>query len=72
MQFDYIIQNPTYKKQLHLDFFKAGLGLLSENGKMVIIEPATWLINVRKNGKAKKYDEITIDEVVRKNWVLWI
>lgn len=58
MQFDYIIQNPPYKKQLHLDFFKAGLGLLFENGKMVIIEPATWLINVRKNGKAKKYDEI--------------
>lgn len=58
MQFDYIIQNPPYNKQLHLDFFKAGLDLLSENGKMVIIEPATWLINVRKNGKAKKYDEI--------------
>lgn len=58
MQFDYIIQNPPYKKQLHLDFFKAGLDLLSENGKMVIIEPATWLINVRKNGKAKIYDAI--------------
>lgn len=58
MKFDYIIQNPPYDGSLHLDFFKAGLDLLSENGKMVIIEPATWLINVRKNGKAKKYDEI--------------
>ena len=58
MKFDTIIQNPPYNKSLHLDFFEKGLDLLSENGKMVIIEPATWLINVRKNGKAKKYDEI--------------
>ena len=58
MKFDYIIQNPPYDGSLHLDFFKAGLDLLSENGKMVIIEPATWLINVRKNGKAKIYDAI--------------
>ena len=58
MKFDYIIQNPPYKRSLHLEFFKKGLDLLSENGKMTIIEPATWLINVRKNGKAKLYDEI--------------
>lgn len=58
MKFDYIIQNPPYSKSLHLDFFKLGLNVLSENGKMVIIEPATWLINVRRNGKAKLYDEI--------------
>lgn len=58
MKFDYIIQNPPYKGSLHLDFLEKGLDLLKEDGKMVIIEPATWLINVRKNGKAKKYDEI--------------
>lgn len=58
MKFDYVIQNPPYSKSLHLEFLKKGLELLAENGKMVVIEPATWLINVRKTGKAKIYDEI--------------
>ena len=58
MKFDYIIQNPPYSGSLHLDFLDKGLDLLKKDGKMVIIEPATWLINVRKNGKAKKYDAI--------------
>lgn len=58
MKFDYVIQNPPYNGSLHLDFLEKGLDLLTEKGRMVIIEPATWLINVRKNGKAKKYDAI--------------
>lgn len=58
MKYDAIIQNPPYSKSLHLDFFKLGLDLLADNGRMVIIEPATWLINVRRNGKAALYDEI--------------
>jgi hypothetical protein len=58
MKFDTIIQNPPYNKNLHLDFFEKGLDLLSDTGKMVIIEPATWLINVRKNIRTKRYDII--------------
>ena len=58
MKFDAIIQNPPYNGSLHLDFLEKGLDLLDKNGKMVIIEPATWLINVRKNGKVKIYDRI--------------
>lgn len=58
MKFDTIIQNPPYNKTLHLDFFEKGLDLLTDTGKMVIIEPATWLINVRKNGNAKIYNTI--------------
>lgn len=57
-KFDTIIQNPPYDGTLHLDFLEKGIELLSENGRMVIVEPATWLINVRKNGYGKKYDEI--------------
>lgn len=58
MVFDYIIQNPPYKKSLHLEFLKLGVKLLNNQGKLIIIEPATWLINIRKTGKAKLYDEI--------------
>lgn len=57
-KFDYIIQNPPYSKSLHLDFLKAGYNMLSDTGKMIIIEPSTFYINISKNGKAKKYDEI--------------
>lgn len=51
MKFDMIIQNPPYKGPLHLEFLEKGLNLLKETGKMVIVEPATWLIDIRKNGK---------------------
>lgn len=49
MKFDYIIQNPPYNGILHLNFLEKGLDLLAENGKMVIIEPAMWLINLNPN-----------------------
>lgn len=59
MEYDFIIQNPPYSRTFHLEFLKKGIELLKkDSGKMTIIEPATWLINVRKNGKASKYDEI--------------
>lgn len=52
-KFDFIIQNPPYKKSLHLDFFNKGLDLLTDTGKMVIIEPSTWLIELRQNISSK-------------------
>lgn len=58
MKFDMIIQNPPYKGSLHLDFLEKGLNVLNKNGKMVIIEPATWLIDVRKNRNTSYYNEI--------------
>lgn len=48
LKFDYIIQNPPYAGTLHTKFFNKGLDILSDTGKMVIIEPSTWLINLRK------------------------
>ena len=58
MKFDICLMNPPYDGDLHLSFLKMGCNVLSDTGKMVIVEPATWLINIRKNGKAKTYDEI--------------
>ena len=51
-RFSVCIQNPPYDRDLHLKFTEKGFEI-SEN--MVVVEPATWLINVRDNGKAKKY-----------------
>lgn len=58
IKYDYIIQNPPYSRSFHLEFLEKGLDILEKQGKMTIIEPVTWLINVRKNGKAKLYDNI--------------
>lgn len=58
MNFSNIVLNPPYIKSLHLEIFKNALDLLTDDGHLVIVEPATWLINVRRNGKAKIYDEI--------------
>ena len=58
MKFSNIVLNPPYIKSLHLEIFKNALDLLTDDGHLVIVEPATWLINVRRNGKAKMYDEI--------------
>ena len=58
-KFDCVIQNPPYAGHFHLSFLKKGMNILNgENGKMTIIEPATWLINIRRNGKCDIYDDI--------------
>jgi len=63
MKFDYIIQNPPYNGSLHLDFLEKGLDLLTKKGRMVIIEPATWLINVRKDGATAKRSNPIKDKI---------
>lgn len=49
MKFDYIIQNPPHNKNLYIQFLNKGLDILSDTGKMTIIEPATLLMNLRQN-----------------------
>ena len=70
-KFDFIIYNPPYNKILHLDFFNKGLDLLSDTGKMIIIEPSTWLIELRQNITKKKSSQmkkyITLKERVKKH-----
>ena len=48
-KFDYIIQNPPHNKIMYIQFFNKGLDILSDTGKMTIIEPATLLMNLRQN-----------------------
>lgn len=65
MKFDIVIQNPPYNGNLHLDFFEKGLDVLTETGKMVIIEPATWLIDVRKYGKRGENYKVNSPQVLQ-------
>lgn len=62
MKYDYIIQNPPYSGSLHLEFLKKGLELLKkDNGKMTIIEPATFLISLRQTRNVLTiYNEIKL------------
>ena len=57
-RFDFILYNPPYNKSLHIDFFNKGLDFLSDTGKMVIIEPSTWLIELRQNIAEKKSSQM--------------
>jgi hypothetical protein len=66
MKFKHIILNPPYDRNLHLDFLEKGLDYLTEDGRMVIIEPATWLINIRNNNKfGKKVQEFALFERIK-------
>ena len=56
--FDIILLNPPYTGDIHLKFFEIGLNILSENGKMIIIEPSTWLIQLRQNIAKKKSSQM--------------
>jgi hypothetical protein len=47
--------NPPYSKSLHLEILSEAINYSDD---IVVIEPATWLINIRKNGKSKLYDKI--------------
>lgn len=55
----FCIQNPPYSGTLHLDFLDIGVDLITKfRGKMVIIEPSTWLIDLRKNKNTEMYNNI--------------
>ena len=66
MKFDNIIQNPPYNGSLHLDFLEKGLDLLTPGkGRMVIIEPATFFIDLRKWGKRGILGRTNSDDILK-------
>jgi hypothetical protein len=57
-EFDVIIGNPPYKKGLHLVFLEESIKMLSNSGKLIFIHPSEWLIQLKENGKGKKYNTL--------------
>ena len=55
-KFDVCIQNPPYKGTLHLKFLELGFDNLKEDGKMLIINPSSWLVLLREGKTKQKYD----------------
>jgi len=55
VKFDCVVGNPPYKRGMHLEIMHKGLEILSDTGKMVMIQPATWLQNQIAGAKIQKY-----------------
>ena len=55
MIYDIVVGNPPFSRSLHLEIISKVLPFMSKGS---FIHPSTWLINVRKNGKAKMYDDL--------------
>ena len=59
MKFDICVGNPPYSGSLHLDIISSVLPFMSKRATGCFIHPATWLINLRKDGSsALKYRSI--------------
>ena len=57
--------NPPYDGDLHLDFFNRALDNLAEDGKVCIVEPGQWLVQLKNNGKYTK-EKSKADEIKKK------
>jgi hypothetical protein len=55
MKYDIIIANPPYKAGLHLKFLDKALDLREEDGHIVFVHPAEWLVQKRETVRTKKF-----------------
>lgn len=63
MRFDYIIQNPPYSGLTHIDFLRNMYDLLPETGRMVIIQPSRFYIELRETKDRKEVFNPIIDHI---------
>jgi hypothetical protein len=55
MKYDIIIANPPYKAGLHLKFLDKALDLREEDGHIVFVHPAEWLVQKRETIRNKHF-----------------
>jgi hypothetical protein len=55
VQFDVVLMNPPYKRGMHLLFTEQALSLLTCDGIMKVIQPATWIQNQVAGSNIAKY-----------------
>lgn len=53
MQFDIIAGNPPYKRGMHLDFLRLSLEVLKDEGELIFVHPAEWLVQKRNTRNNK-------------------
>lgn len=63
MKFDYIIQNPPYSGLTHIDFLRNMYDLLPASGRMVIIQPSRFYIELRETKDRKEVFNPVIDHI---------
>ena len=63
MKFDYIIQNPPYSGLTHIDFLRNMYDLLPASGRMVIIQPSRFYIELRETKDRKEVFNPIIDHI---------
>lgn len=67
MNFDKIIMNPPFKKDLHLKVLNEAIKHKNDNGMLVSIQPARWIEDplacYKQNSDYKKYKESIVDNI---------